>query len=397
MAFTAKKSDNSIAAVVNDYEATIVGGLQLLGYGYVNYSEEIANNFVKVAENFANTTPPASPLKGQLWWNTSGANPSLWVCRDPTAAASPITSRWSMIFEVNGATGNVDAWTLRGFAPSKTSVADTVVVRGTDGKIDAASLPSGLGATNLDALTDVVISSPVAAQVVRHNGTNWVNQAIGLNDIQNVDTTGAVAGSILKFNGSNWVIGTDVVGSGGGSSTWGSLTGTVTDQSDLVSYIAGRTWAMSSVTGLVADLATRLTLTSLKASDGAGSGIDSDLLDGQHGAYYLNRDNHTGTLPQSAFIPAYSYVENGYVKIGDFILQWGKSFINDTNGYQYFSLPITFPNAHLMAVGNTTSNLDGGDEGDESVWVKPNGVSQVAIGKDGDFSSTYVNWIAIGY
>src|SRR5438270_2635645 len=101
MAFTAKNSDNTIAAVVNDYEATIAGGLQLLGYGYVNYAEEIANNFVRVAENFSNSTPPQNPLKGQLWWNTSdGSSPSLWVCRDPTAATSPITARWSMIFQV---------------------------------------------------------------------------------------------------------------------------------------------------------------------------------------------------------------------------------------------------------------------------------------------------------
>lgn len=31
------------------------------------------------------------------------------------------------------------------------------------------------------------------------------------------------------------------------------------------------------------------------SNDGAGSGLDADLLDGQHGAYYLDRANHTGT------------------------------------------------------------------------------------------------------
>lgn len=33
----------------------------------------------------------------------------------------------------------------------------------------------------------------------------------------------------------------------------------------------------------------------IKTVDGAGSGLDSDLLDGQHGSYYLSRTNHTGT------------------------------------------------------------------------------------------------------
>lgn len=36
-------------------------------------------------------------------------------------------------------------------------------------------------------------------------------------------------------------------------------------------------------------------LTSLKTVDGDGSGLDADLLDGQHGSYYLNRTNHNGT------------------------------------------------------------------------------------------------------
>src|SRR5690606_18883459 len=33
--------------------------------------------------------------------------------------------------------------------------------------------------------------------------------------------------------------------------------------------------------------------------DGSGSGLDADLLDGQHGSYYLDRANHTGTQAQS--------------------------------------------------------------------------------------------------
>lgn len=39
----------------------------------------------------------------------------------------------------------------------------------------------------------------------------------GLTDVQ---ITGAVAGQVLKYNGTNWVNGTDNVGSGGGGSSW---------------------------------------------------------------------------------------------------------------------------------------------------------------------------------
>lgn len=36
-------------------------------------------------------------------------------------------------------------------------------------------------------------------------------------------------------------------------------------------------------------------LTLIETVDGTGSGLDADLLDGQHGTYYLDRANHTGT------------------------------------------------------------------------------------------------------
>lgn len=39
-------------------------------------------------------------------------------------------------------------------------------------------------------------------------------------------------------------------------------------------------------------------------NDGAASGLDSDLLDGQHGAYYLGRANHTGTQAISSISDA---------------------------------------------------------------------------------------------
>jgi hypothetical protein len=402
MAFTAKKSDGSIAAVVNDYESTIAGGLKLLGYGYVNYSEEIASNFVQVAENFANATPPQNPLKGQLWWNTSnGSQPSLWVCRDPTAAASPTTARWSMIFQVNAGSGNVDAWTLRSLPPSTTSVANTVVVRDGSGKIDVASLPGSLGATNLDGLTDVQISSPSFPQAVLFNGTQWVNANINLSHISNVNTTGAVNGSILKFNGTDWVVGVDAVGSAGSTATWGGITGTVTNQTDLVNYINGKTWAQSSVVGLVSALAGKVSWGDILASDGSGSSLDADLLDGHDGSYYLSYANMTGSLPSGAVTSSSSYnPSSGYVVIGGFIVQWGRVFVAGGGADANFnvSYPTTFPNGSMIVLATPAFNLDPNDDSnDETWWTNTVSNSQFNIQAEGDRPSGYFNWIALGY
>jgi hypothetical protein len=44
-------------------------------------------------------------------------------------------------------------------------------------------------------------------------------------------------------------------------------------------------------------------LAKLKIVDGAGSGLDADLLDGQHGSYYKTNDVHTGTSATATSFP----------------------------------------------------------------------------------------------
>ena len=47
--------------------------------------------------------------------------------------------------------------------------------------------------------------------------------------------------------------------------------------------------------GATADQTASEILTAIKTVDGAGSGLDADLLDGQEGTYYLDYDNFTNT------------------------------------------------------------------------------------------------------
>lgn len=50
------------------------------------------------------------------------------------------------------------------------------------GKVPSSQLPAP-GATNLDALTDVAISSPASGQVLKHNGTQFVNATLAAGDL----------------------------------------------------------------------------------------------------------------------------------------------------------------------------------------------------------------------
>ena len=45
--------------------------LTLFGKNYIGYGEQFNENFVRLLENFASVSPPANPLVGQIWYDTS--------------------------------------------------------------------------------------------------------------------------------------------------------------------------------------------------------------------------------------------------------------------------------------------------------------------------------------
>lgn len=70
----------------------------------------------------------------------------------------------------------------------------------------------GYGGGALDTLSDVTITSPSNGQVLKYNGTAWVNgtdnagtSINALDDIGDVTITSATSGDFLKWNGSAWV------------------------------------------------------------------------------------------------------------------------------------------------------------------------------------------------
>jgi len=52
--------------------------LVLIGKNYAGYGQFLNENFVKVLENFSNTSSPANPLTGQLWWDTNNNILKVW-------------------------------------------------------------------------------------------------------------------------------------------------------------------------------------------------------------------------------------------------------------------------------------------------------------------------------
>ena len=71
MPYVVRKTDGSIQLILEDGIVDDSTGLFLVGRSFTGYGEFLANNFIRLLENFAKETPPENPLEGQIWYNTT--------------------------------------------------------------------------------------------------------------------------------------------------------------------------------------------------------------------------------------------------------------------------------------------------------------------------------------
>lgn len=79
MSYTVRRTNgNTLVEVPDQTINTTECSLALLGRGAVNYGQGVAENFVKLLENFAHSTAPARPLVGQFWYDTTNKTPKVY-------------------------------------------------------------------------------------------------------------------------------------------------------------------------------------------------------------------------------------------------------------------------------------------------------------------------------
>ena len=74
MSYTVNKTNNSSSPnsyTVQDGVVNTQTDLSFIGKGYAGYGELIAENFLHLLENFANTSAPTKPIEGQLWYDST--------------------------------------------------------------------------------------------------------------------------------------------------------------------------------------------------------------------------------------------------------------------------------------------------------------------------------------
>lgn len=69
MSYIVTKTDGTVlTTIVDGTKDDLSSSLVLLGRNFSNYGQYVANDFVRLLENFSWESPPSFPLAGQIWW-----------------------------------------------------------------------------------------------------------------------------------------------------------------------------------------------------------------------------------------------------------------------------------------------------------------------------------------
>ncbi len=79
---------NKGSITVEDNDINVTTSLSLVGRNTTSYGVEFNQNFLKLLENFANSSAPTNPVEGQLWYDTTAGGEQLKVYDGTTWVAS---------------------------------------------------------------------------------------------------------------------------------------------------------------------------------------------------------------------------------------------------------------------------------------------------------------------
>ena len=162
MAYTIVKSDGTVLTTIADGTInTTSTSLGLPGRNYAGYGQQIDTNFVHQIENFAASTPPSNPLRGQLWYDINNSVLKICPIDGTTSASSWVTLATSSgtsttTFGSVNVTGNL---TANNITAVNAIVGDTITVRLATVTANATIANAAITTGNIGTLTSAVINS----------------------------------------------------------------------------------------------------------------------------------------------------------------------------------------------------------------------------------------------
>jgi hypothetical protein len=200
MAYTIVKSNGQVLTTIADGTInTSSTSLALPGRNYAGYGAYLDTNFVHQLENYANSSPPANPLAGQLWYNTN-AN-TLYVCpADGTSnanawlALSSTSSGGTTTFGSVTVTGNIGA---NNMTITEAITANSITVTTATVTANATIATANITTGNIGTLNTTTITTGSTSTAGTVTGT-WTLNGTG--------TANSVAGTGLYVNSGNVVV-----------------------------------------------------------------------------------------------------------------------------------------------------------------------------------------------
>ena len=210
MAYTIVKSDGSVLTTIADGTInTTSTSLGLPGRNYAGYGQSLDTDLVHLVENFASTTPPANPLRGQLWYNINTS--TLLVC--PTDG-QPNANAWITLAVSSGTatstfgalqvTGNVQA---NNIAAVNNITGDTITVRLATVTANATIANANITTANINTVRTQVITAGANTTTLAVTGTTTINGGLSGNALivtngNIVTATGILTDNYYYANGS---------------------------------------------------------------------------------------------------------------------------------------------------------------------------------------------------
>lgn len=162
MAYTIVKSDGTVLTTIADGTInTTSTSLGLPGRNFAGYGQTVDTNFVHQIENFAANTPPANPLRGQLWYDINNSllkvcptdnqtNANAWVTLATSSGTSVTT------FGTVSVTGNLQA---NNITAVNAIVGDTITVRLATVTANATIANAAITTGNIGTLNTQIITT----------------------------------------------------------------------------------------------------------------------------------------------------------------------------------------------------------------------------------------------
>jgi hypothetical protein len=184
MAYTIIKSDGTTLTTIADGTInTTSTSLALPGRNYAGYGQAQDSNFVHVVENFADTTPPSNPLRGQMWYNTNAntmyvcpadgeANGAAWLALTSTSSGGTTT------FGEVTVTGNL---TANNISVTNELDANSIVTNYLTVNVSANISTANLANANIGNLNTINITTGAQSTNGTLTGTWTVNGSAGGN------------------------------------------------------------------------------------------------------------------------------------------------------------------------------------------------------------------------